>query len=261
MHFDLTDHYQGRSSLIHRLDPRVKTILTLSYLLGLSLIPVGGWAGFLAFAGLLLIAVGASGLDLAFTVRRSYIALPFVLAALPIIFIDQGDSIATLPGVGWAVSAAGLERFLSIMLRTWLGVQAGVLLTVTTRFPDLIWALGALRVPGVMVAIIAFMYRYLFILVDQALRMMQARAARSARVKGRPGPGMLWHGRVAGTMAGNLFLRSLERSERVYAAMASRGYDGAPRLLERFRMKPGDWLVLAGASLAILVPVVITNSG
>jgi cobalt/nickel transport system permease protein len=130
-------------------------------------------------------------------------------------------------------------------VRTLLAVQAAVILTATTRFPDLIWALGSLRLPRPLVATIAFMYRYLFVLVDESLRMLRARTSRSAVRRGRRGPSVRWQARVAGGMVGSLFLRSLERSERVYAAMVSRGYDGQLRSLQRFRMTAQDWRALA----------------
>ncbi len=261
MHFDLTDQYHDRPSAFHHLDPRVKVVVVFVYLLGLSLTTDGSWLAFLTFFGILLIAVRGSQLELTFTIRRSFIALPFMLAALPIIFLAEGPVLGTLPVVGWSVSAAGLERFLTIMFRTWLGVQAGILLTVTTRFPDLIWAIGALHVPPVMVAIITFMYRYIFLVVDQAARMLQARRARSSRRKGFKPPGVVWQGRVAGMMVGNLFLRSLERSERVYDAMASRGYDGVPRTLRRYQMNSTDWLMLMVALLIITLLVAWANLG
>lgn len=42
---------------------------------------------------------------------------------------------------------------------------------------------------------------------------------------------MTWRARVTGGMAGNLFLRAFERSDRIYMAMLSRGYDGEARAL------------------------------
>jgi cobalt/nickel transport system permease protein len=39
---------------------------------------------------------------------------------------------------------------------------------------------------------------------------------------------------------GALFLRALERGERVYAAMVSRGYDGVPRTMHRFAWTRAD---------------------
>jgi cobalt/nickel transport system permease protein len=53
-------------------------------------------------------------------------------------------------------------------------------------------------------------------------------------------------------MVGSLFLRSLDRSERVYGAMAARGYDGEMRTYSTFQMSGADWISLIGFSLLIL---------
>ncbi|NJL19337.1 MAG: cobalt ECF transporter T component CbiQ, partial [Bdellovibrionaceae bacterium] len=52
-------------------------------------------------------------------------------------------------------------------------VQAALLLTATTHFTDVLFALRALRLPEVMVAILSFAYRYLFVMVDEAQRSSQ----------------------------------------------------------------------------------------
>ena len=90
------------------------------------------------------------------------------------------------------------------------------------------------------------MWRYLFVLVDEVLRLMRAREARSGHPveprRRRIGGSLAWRARVTGGMAGNLMLRSFDRSERIYAAMASRGYDGEVRGLPRPpvpRARPG----------------------
>ncbi len=257
MHFDLTDQYQDRPSSIHDLDPRVKVVLTILYILGLSLTPEAAWFVFLLWFVMLLLVVGWAQLGPTYTIRRSYIAAPFILAALPILFMLDGPTLITLPGLGWTVSTAGFDRFFTILIRTWIGVQAGILLTVSTRFPDLIWALDALHMPKVLVAIVSFMYRYLFVLIDQSMRMRQARASRSAVTQDSRRPSAIWHAKVAGMMVGSLFLRSLERSERVYAAMASRGYDGEMRILNSFYMRPQDWFGLSMGSIVLFIPLFI----
>ncbi len=76
------------------------------------------------------------------------------------------------------------------------------------------------------------MYRYIFVIAEEALRLMRARDSRSAGVEGRKSGGTAWwRAGILGSMVGSLFLRSYERSERVYAAMQARGYDGEPRFL------------------------------
>lgn len=252
MHFDLADQYRPGPSFVHKLDPRVKVVVALAFILAVGLMPIGAWRG---YAALLILALGAalaSGLGLTFALRRSYVALPFALVALPLLFTVPGEIVYQMPLTGWTITAQGLERFLSLMLRSWIAIQAAILLTAVTAFPDVLWALGALRFPGVLVATIGFMYRYFFVLADEAAHMLRARAARSAELAGRRRPSALWQGRVAGHMVGSLFLRALERSERVHAAMLARGYNGQMPSLARRDMRRVDWLViLAGALLLV----------
>ncbi|NIM93169.1 MAG: cobalt ECF transporter T component CbiQ [Anaerolineales bacterium] len=244
MHFDLSDQYHHRLSIIHNLDPRVKVVVTLIYVLAVGLTPEGEWWAFFALWIFLMLANLASGLGPTFSLRRSYIAAPFMLIAIPVLFTTPGSDIVELPFVGWTISDVGLVRFLSILLRSWLAVQGAILLTATTRAADLFWALEALRMPKSLVATIRFMYRYLFVLGDEALRLIRARSSRSARLPGNPRPSVIWEGKVAGLMVGSLFIRSLERSERVYAAMLSRGYDGRMRSMTDFHTTKADWMVI-----------------
>jgi cobalt/nickel transport system permease protein len=244
MHVSLLDIYQPRNAFIHRLDPRVKLLLTLCFILTAMAIPEGVWGAYLILVCALLSISWMSKLGLVFTIQRGFIALPFVLAALPLPFLTPGEVVFVIPGLDWTVSDAGLLRFITILLRTWIAVQAGVLLSATTSMPEVLWGLSQMRVPRIIVAVIGFMVRYLFVLADEALRMVRARTARSPVIKDIPHPGIRWQGRTAGKMVGSLFLRSLERSERVYAAMLSRGYDGELRVLEPSSMNPVDWGVL-----------------
>jgi cobalt/nickel transport system permease protein len=96
------------------------------------------------------------------------------------------------------------------------------------------------------------MYRYLFVLADEAQRLMRAREARSAQPDGRRvRRSITWRARVAGHMVGNLFLRSYERSERVYQAMLSRGYTGDLRTLDTRRLTLYDVIALLMFVLAL----------
>jgi cobalt/nickel transport system permease protein len=135
--------------------------------------------------------------------------------------------------------------FLTILLKSWLSVQVALLLAFTTPFHELIDALRELRLPRLMVSIISFMYRYLSVLTDEATRMNRARASRSAiTATGRGGGSLTWRARVTGSMVGSLFLRSYERSERIYAAMQSRGFDANMRHLAMRRLEPRELVVL-----------------
>jgi cobalt/nickel transport system permease protein len=258
MHVSLLDVYQPRNAWVHRLDPRVKVLVAVLFILTAVTLPEGAWIAYLILLCALPALSWASKLGVGFTLRRGFVALPFVLAALPLPFLTPGEVVMTMPVVGWTVTDAGVLRFATILLRTWIAVQAGILLSATTTVPEVLWGLSRLRVPRVIVAIVGFMVRYLFVLADEALRMIRARTSRSPALEGVQGPGIFWQGHTAGMMIGSLFLRSLERSERVYAAMLARGYDGELRILEPPRMNIMDWAAL---SLSLLMMVAIFAVG
>lgn len=244
-HFDPGDVYHPRDSFVHRLDPRARLLVTVAFVVAVNLVPGGAWA---AFAGLWILALGASAasrLGVLFALRRSWVALPFLIAALPLAFTTPGHAV-------WgSATDAGLLRVATILARALLSVQVAVLLAATTRFADLAWALGRLGAPAALVSIATLGYRYLFVVADEVLRMTRGRKARCARPADGRAPSAWWQARVAGRMAGTLFLRSLERSERVYGAMLARGYDGRARATTAFRMRGADWATVAG-SLATL---------
>jgi len=248
------DRYQRRESIIHGLDPRAKVVITVLFIGSNVFLPDGAWPAFASAWALALLAGRLARLALASLLKRSLVALPFALAAVTIIFTHPGETL-----VAWQIGErtitatdAGLVRFASIMLRSWISVQMALLLASTTPFPDLMHALRHLRVPAALITIISFMYRYLFVLTDEAGRLMRARAARSARLgAGQGGGSLLWRARTAGNMVGQLLLRSVERSERVYHAMTARGYRGHFLTMNPHVMAARDWLAcfVAGAWL------------
>ena len=159
---------------------------------------------------------------------RSLIALPFILIPLPTIFTKPGVALFDLSFGLFTLTATaeGLEFFASVLLKSWTSVTVAVLLTSTTPPLGLLSALRSLRVPAILIAVVMLMYRYLFVLVEEVQRLLRARAARSASIGPNSGGSIVWRARIAGGMAGSLFIRTLDRSERIYMAMLARGYDG-----------------------------------
>ena len=208
----------------------MKVIFTLAFILAVGLTPSNAWPAYIFFLTLMASLILVSRLGWVFVIKRSVLVLPFILAAFPLIFWGPSPLFhyTLLPGLQISISPAGIERFAGITFKSWLSVQAAILLASTTRFPDLLTAFAHLRVPDLFIAIIGLMWRYLFVISDEMFRMMHARACRSAGIpgNGKAGGSVFWRATVTGGMAGSLFLRSLDRSERVYAAMLSRGYNG-----------------------------------
>lgn len=239
------DRYIPRHSPAHRADPRLKIVLIVALVMGIALLPVGAFGAYLVVWLVLVAASAFARLGPLRLVRGSWVVLPFVLVAVPLLFTRPGEPILSF-GLGpleLTITDTGLVDVLTIVAKSWLSVQAALLLAYTTPFAALVDALRALRVPAIIVSIIAFMYRYLAVLVDEATRMSRARLARSAAAPdGRSGGSVAWRARVTGAMVGSLFIRAYERSERIYAAMLSRGFQGHFSLTEKFRLRAFDML-------------------
>jgi cobalt/nickel transport system permease protein len=247
MRHSFLDRYREGTSPVHRLDPRLKLLATLAFVLATTSTPSRAWPAFLLLVTLALGSILASEIPVADALKRSAIALPFAgMVAVSVPFTHSGHAIWSWYVWGWALSVtdAGLILFAAVVVKAWLSVMVSGLLVATTRFPDLLYAMRWLRVPSVLTTTISFMYRYLFVLTDEAMRLQTARAARSAG----SGRTVWWRARVLGGMIGSLFIRSYERSERIYAAMLSRGFAGEVRTLTRLTWQTRDtWVALAWA--------------
>lgn len=260
--FYFLDPYRSRASVVHRSDPRVKVTLALAFIFTTALTPHGAWPVYLLLFALVLAATLLSELGVAYVLERALIALPFALAALPVLFSVAGTPLLylNLGQLSLTVTHEGAARFASIVLKSWLSVQMAVVLVSSTPFPALLAALRALKVPRLLVAIVGLMWRYLFVLVDEALRLLRARESRSAHpsqpVGRRVGGRLVWRARVTGGMVGNLFLRAFDRADRIYAAMLSRGYDGETRALPLPPLCAAERAaLLAGLSVLTLLAV------
>ncbi len=262
MHANAFDRYHAGQSLVHRLDPRVKVVLTVLFIVSNLLIPDGAWLGFALALGMVVVASALSGLGWDFSLKRSFVALPFALAALTVLFSIPGPALVSfhLGPERVTITEPGVLRFVSILARSWISVQMAILLVATTQFPDLIHALRHLRFPAILTAVISFMYRYLFVLSDEVMRLLRARQARSARLPGTKGaPSVGFQAHVAGNLAGQLFLRSYERSDRIYNAMLARGYTGQLLTLNPHVMKRQDWIAAGVAMLAMVLVQVVAR--
>jgi len=202
MRAELLDGHSHRDSPVHRLSAAAKLFVAVAVVLTTVLLPMSWLAGFALVTAVLGGAVALSRIPPLFLAKRLLMLEPiaFGVAALAIFQPD-----------GWHV-------FGVVLLRTNLCLLAMILLSNTTPFTDLLRVLQRLRVPSLLVTTLALMYRYLFVLVDEVGRMGRARASRTFAARRRA---MWWS--QAGVI-GQLFIRSTERAERIYAAMCARGW-------------------------------------
>jgi cobalt/nickel transport system permease protein len=137
-------------------------------------------------------------------------------------FFKQGQVAASYDIGAWhiAITDEGLAVLVNVIIKSWLCILCLIVLSSSTKFEELLHGMYRLKVPRVFVQITSFMYRYIFVIADQAMRMQMARDSRNYDLS----RSNIFN--TLGNMIGMLFIRSYERAERIYAAMISRGYNG-----------------------------------
>ena len=243
-YFDLgrLDRLSYGDSFVHRLDGRVKVLATLLFLVTVvSFAPheVAALVPFLLFP-VLMATLG--GIPSRFILRKILFVSPF--AVLIGIFNPLLDTRTAVVIAGMGLSAGWLS-FCSILLKFLLTASAALLLVATTSFPGICHALRRLGFPSLFVSQLLFLYRYLFVLTEEALRISRARDLRSF---GRRGAGPAVFVRLVGV----LFLRTVDRAERIYAAMLSRGFKGDIPALRPSRITARDLAFLAATAILLL---------
>ena len=159
--------------------------------------------------------------------------------ALPAIFLTPGRVIALLGG--FAITEQGLRAAAFLIGRAETASTVSALLVLTTPWPWVLKALRVFRCPMIVVAILGMTYRYIFVILQTALEMFEARQSRTVGVM-PPSE----RRRLASSAAGVLLSKSMQMSGEVHQAMRSRGFRGEIQLLQDFRARTADWFWLAG---------------
>jgi cobalt/nickel transport system permease protein len=236
-------------SPVHALDPRVKLAATVAFAVAVALVPGGHGVRLTALGVLLVAVIGAAGLPITYVLKRTALVLPFVgLVALAVPFTHDGTPVwsVNLAGFNLTASRPGVLLAATMVIKACLVAACLLVLAGTTRFPRLLYALRWYRLPEAFVMLLAFLYRYLFLVIDQGHHMKQARRSRCARRRPRGGL------RTTGSMISNLVVRSFDRAERVHQAMISRGHDGRIRILEPLYGRPAHLVQCAAFALLSL---------
>ena len=240
-HRHLLAHREGP---LHRLAPQCKLLATVLFVVAVVATPKEQFWAFGVLAGLVVLAAVVGRLRLSLVARRLVIEVPFLLFAVLLPVLGRDPSVDVL---GLQLSQPGLWAAWNIVAKGTIGVAASIVLASTTSVPHVLLGLERLRVPRQLVAITGFMVRYGDVIGGELRRMRIARESRGAASN------RLGHARAVATSAGALFVRSYERGERVYLAMASRGYVGSMPLRST-TATPGSWIVcLSWPAAAALV--------
>ncbi|MGD9014508.1 MAG: energy-coupling factor transporter transmembrane component T [Candidatus Omnitrophota bacterium] len=203
MHHSFSDQFANLDSCLSRLSVRFKILFCLVFVVLIVLTPIRMKYAFTLYGIFVIWLIFASKIHLLFFLKRLLSILPFViLVVVSIPFIQQD---------GWII-------FISCILKSILIILSLILLIQTTRFNHLLNELRNLRVPGLIIMLLSFMYRYLFVVEDEILRKKRALDLRSAGKRD-------WKiMKSTANMLGSLFIHTYERAERIYLAMCARGY-------------------------------------
>lgn len=206
MHVHILDTYSHLKSPVHRVPAALKLCIALAVVITASLLPATRPAILLGFivptAFVLLLVAAASQIPGPFLLRKMIFLEPLALGAALLALLKPHG------GIAFAMLAA----------RSTLCLFTMILLANTTPFSEILKVFRRLRVPAILLATLALMYRYLYVLLDESRRMTRARACRT--FKG--GRTMSWTN--SASVASQLVVRSSARANRTYAAMCARGW-------------------------------------
>ena len=237
------------NSLLENLDPRSKIISFLAIIFCMILTPITRLKDFGLYFLVILVMAFISRIPPRQLLKRVCVLIPFVLfIAMFVPFVKQGHMCWSVKIYNWelGVTYEGIWTFLNIVIKSSLSVLLLVIASSTTTFSDFLKGLDLLRISQLMIMITSFMYRYIFVLFDEAKRLMRARSIRyfGSRYKEQF--------RVIGYMIGVLFIRTYERAERIYNAMIVRGFNGKAISINHLRFSCMDFLFIAGIFISLI---------
>jgi cobalt/nickel transport system permease protein len=228
------DRYAHVASPLQRWDPRIKIAALLLLIVAIALLktlPMAAAALVLAVSILLITALPMHFVShgLAFIV---VFLLPFFVI-MPLTYPGEpAFRVLGLPFAweGFRLATLIFTKALSIVLISFS-------MFGSSRFDVSMLALQRLKCPSIVVQMLLFTYRYTFVFLDEMRRMYTS--MRSRGFIARTDRKTL---RTFGHFVGTLLVHSFERTERVYKAMLSKGYQGELHSMVEFRSRAGDYV-------------------
>ena len=239
----------SRQGLLQGLDPRIKLISILALII--SGVLTRSLTVLAALFLLALVLAFSSRITAARLCKQVWISVLLFtgVIALPSIVVVPGLPVWQIPLVDWSVTYQGLRSAAFLIGRAETSATFALLLILSTPWTHVLKALRNLGVPVVVVAILGMTYRYIFLLLQTATQLFEAR--RSRIVAPMKGPQQR---RMVIAAVGVLLGKAFQLGADVHLAMLSRGYRGEVHLLHDFQTRRRDWFALL---FALSVPVLI----
>jgi len=242
VHHVTLDQWSRRQSPLHRLDPRSKIIAALVFLIVVA--TAHRQLPWLCAALWTLLCMNSliARLPLAAVLARACVVLPFT---------------AIFAVVSWM--AGDPARGAALVMKSYLSAFAVLILVSTTPLPALLRGFERLGAPRFFLMVAQFLYRYLFVVSEEAQHMSKAAKARGATARGLAGNAQRFRA-AAGALA-VLFARSYARAEQIHRAMLSRSFPGHFHPLIELHFHPADVACITlGAGLPVLLRICIESA-
>ncbi|MBN1409650.1 MAG: cobalt ECF transporter T component CbiQ [Spirochaetales bacterium] len=261
----LSERFARQGNLFKNLDPRVRLLTTLIFLVWSGLTQSPFTLILLVFTAVILIKF--SGLNLKAFFIRIWLFIPPIVFVLsipaatnlfiqgnPVFFVyknvDAGFWFIALPR-NLYFTFEGLKAIVMVTLRIGISLSYAYLLIMTTGWTHVAHSLYVLKVPSFIISLLHLTYRYIFLLSRIALEIMESAFLRTiGKVRNKKKRSFL------ASRISFLFIKSSYMSNEIYDAMVCRGYSGKPVTLIKFKFSLKDlfWLVnVAGISVILLI--------
>ena len=204
-------------------------VALLAFLVAVATTPPTAWPAMIGYGVLAAVAVAAAGLPLGAVLLRAAVVLPLA-GTFAVISAISGDA----------------TRAWALLGKSYLSAVAVLVVAGSTPLPRLLRGLEAMGTPRLLVLVVLFIHRYLFVISEQVQHMRMAAACR----------GRFSRGAAAGALS-VLFARSYGRAEAIHRAMLARGFTGSFPLTTPPAARAADWAFLAAAALAVAAVRVI----
>lgn len=252
--------YYPTESFLHNLDPRVKFLLVVAYIVAVFL--VEQLYAFLAVFAWLFIVVLVSKVPLIKILKslKSIIFIVIFTAILNVFFNASGEVIW-----GWekiVITVGGIELAAKLSLRIFFLVVGTSLITFTTTpmaltdgLESLMSPLKVIKVPVHDIAIIMnIALRFIPILMEEVDKIMMAQKARGASFDNG---GLIKRARALLPVLIPLFVSAFRRADELALALDARCYNATPNRTRYKKLKPSYRDILAFLFTAILFAGVI----
>jgi cobalt/nickel transport system permease protein len=233
----------GRSPM-HRLDPRIRLAAAAVFACVVAL--CREFPALLAALILSMVLAALARLQIGEVLRRLLVVnglVVFIWVVIPFTF--PGEALFRLGPFGAA--REGVQLAAQITLKSNAIVLAFMALVATMSLATVGHALHRLRVPDKIVHLFLMTYRYIFVLEQEYHRLVRAACIRGFQ----PGTNLHTY-RTYAYLVGMLFVRAVERAERVRWAMLCRGFKHKFYCLQEFKAGPGSLIFLFLISAAVL---------